>query len=166
MTAIARRSNRTAISIAATLATADDVDGTVDNTQAFDVTGASRLIVYQVHDGTAGTAGIDVVEISKDGGVTWSPDSTLLLDTANDATGTIAVGGAMNAAGVDTVGGYTFKSGPHEGPTAIRVGRKTTSEDAAPYPQAQTGGTTWTTGAPTVKVMAIGMGSGALTALA
>lgn len=166
MTAIARRSNRTAISIAAVLATADDVDGTVDNTQAFDVTGCSRIIVYQVHDGTAGTAGIDVVEISKDGGVSWSPDTTLLLDTANDATGTIAVGGVMNAAGVDTVGGYTYKSGPHEGPTAIRIGRKTTTEDAFPFPKAQTSGTTWVTGAPTVKCMTVGGTSGALTALA
>ena len=60
----------------------------------------------------------------------------------------------MQAAGVEgiTVDTAVFKSGPYEGPTAIRVARKTT--DSA--------GTTWTTGAPGVSVIAIGKTSGAV----
>ena len=70
--AITRKgSNRAAVTPFVTLATADDLNGTVDNTQAFDVSGYERVIIVQNNDGTAGTAGIDVVEYSKDGGVTW-----------------------------------------------------------------------------------------------
>ena len=48
MTAIARRSRRSPISMLATLATAvTDLDGTTDNTQAFDVTGAARCLIFQ-----------------------------------------------------------------------------------------------------------------------
>ena len=65
---VARRSIRAAVSKTETLATADDLDGTTDNTQAYDVTGVDRLIIVQVNNGTLGTAGIDKVEYSKDGG--------------------------------------------------------------------------------------------------
>jgi len=156
MTAIARRSMRAPISIAATLATADDLDGTTDNTQAFVLTGASRAIVIQHNNGTAGTAGIDVIEYSFDGGSNWSAADDLLLSSANDVSGTIAASGALNAAGVEPVNVAVYKCGPWKGPVAIRCGRKTTD----------TGGTTWVTGSPTVLVMAVGLTSGSLTALA
>lgn len=158
MAAIARRSRVDPISIPVTLATADDLDGTTDNTQAFDITGARRVLVWQINDGTAGTAGIDVVEISHDGGSTWAADSTtVLLASANDSTGTLVAAGALNAAGVEpaTVEVGLFKCGPYEGPTAIRIGRKTTD----------TTGTTWVTGAPTVLLITEGLTAGAPTAL-
>lgn len=156
MTAITRRSRICAISPAFTLATEDDLDGTTDNTQAFDVTGALRVLIIQNTAGTAGTAGIDVVEISKDGGKTWAADTTLLAMDANDATGTIVADAALNAAGVEPTDATCWKSGPHEGPTAIRIGRKTTT----------TTGTTWVTGAPAVYGIAIGLGPAAPSALA
>lgn len=155
MAAIARRSIAVPISTAAVLATADDLDGTSDNTQAFDVTGATRVVVIQHNSGTAGTAGIDVVQISHDGGKEWAADTTVLPMSENDATGTIQASGALNAAGVEPVNYAAFKCGPWEGPTAIRINRKTTE-----------GGTTWVTGAPQVVAFAIGKTSGALTALA
>jgi hypothetical protein len=157
MTAISRRSHISPISAPATLATADDLDGTTDNTQAFDITGAKRYIVIQTDNGTNGTAGIDCIEISHDAGKSWNTDSTLMLTSADDATGTIVVAGVLNVAGTEpTNKQMTWKGGPQEGPTAIRCGRKTTD----------TGGTTWVTGAPTVQVIAIGLTAGALTALA
>lgn len=157
MTAIRRRSLASLVSKTATLATADDVDGTTDNTQAFDVTGVQRLIIVQVANGTAGTAGIDVVEYSKDGGSTWAAATDVLAAASDDATGTVLAGGALNAAGVEPTGAAVFKAGPFEGPTAVRIGRKTTT----------TTGTTWVTGAPTVLCVAIGGNDGGdLTALA
>lgn len=72
------RSRGIPISITATLATADDLDGTTDNTQAFDVTGAQRLIISQWNVGTLGTAGVDVIEISKDGGANWAAVTDLV----------------------------------------------------------------------------------------
>lgn len=156
MAAIARRSMRSLVSREFTLATADDLDGTEDNTQAAVVTGASRVLIFQVNDGTAGTAGIDVIEVSHDGGTNWADDDTLLAIDANDVTGTVVADAALNAAGVEPTLYAAFKSGPHNGPTAIRCGRKTTT----------TAGTTWITGSPTVKCVAIGLGGGSLTALA
>lgn len=139
-----------------TLATADDLDGTTDNTQAADVTGASRVIIFQVNDGTAGTAGVDVIEYSFDGGSNWSAATDVLAMDSNDVTGTVLASGALNAAGVEPAAGALFKCGPFNGKVAIRCGRKTTD----------TGGTTWVTGSPTVKIVAIGLGGGSLTALA
>jgi hypothetical protein len=140
------------------LATADDVDGTTDNTQAFDVTGCLGVILHQVNDGTAGTLGIDVVEVSHDGGSNWAADDTVLAADSNAVSGTILAGGALNAAGVEpaTVLAGVFKAGPWPGPTAIRIGRKTTD----------TGGTTWATGAPSVVGYAIGLTAAAPSALA
>lgn len=158
MAAINRRSMANLRSIAATLATADDLDGTTDNTQAFDVTGCLKAFITQINDGTNGTAGIDVIEVSHDGGVTWAADDTLLPLTANDATGTVLASGALNAAGVEPTLSTTWSAGPWDGPTAIRCARKTTT----------TTGTTWVTGAPTVKLWIVGgtHSGGALTALA
>jgi hypothetical protein len=152
------RSRAVPISITATLATADDLDGTTDNTQAFDVTGASRLIIAQWNVGTLGTAGIDVIEISHDAGANWAAVTDLVPGTANDFTGTVAASGALNAAGVEPTTVAVWRCGPYDGPTAVRCGRKTTD----------TTGTTWITGAPLVTVQAVGgsHAGGALTALA
>ena len=144
MAAIVRRSLIAKIPAGTVLATADDLDGTTDNTQLLDCTGVLRVIIAQHNNGTLGTAGIDVIEISKDGGTTWALDDTLLAIASDDHTGTVVT--ALNAAGVEPVNVALFKSGPHEGPTKMRCGRKTTD----------TGGTTWVTGSPTVTAYPIG----------
>jgi hypothetical protein len=146
MTAIRRRSAQKVIPAATTLATADDLDGTTDGTQYLTVPGGAVVVVVQIHDGTPGTAGVDVLEESFDGGTTWRACTTLLAASANPFTGTVVASGALNAAGIDTVGGYVFKAGPFHGPTKLRIGRKTTT----------TGGTTWITGAPTVYALVVG----------
>lgn len=127
------------------LAAANDLDGVQDNTKSFDVTGASRVIIETRNDGTAGTAGVDVVAISKDAGTTWSPVTDLLAIDANDSTGTVEAGGVLNVAG--TAAYALFKCGPYEGPTALRIFRKT--GDIA-------GAVTWVTGAPSVRGFVIG----------
>jgi len=146
MTAIVRRGLLAKIPAAFVLATADDLDGTTDNTQACDVSGTLRVLYVQINNGTDGTAGIDCIETSTDGGTTWAADATVLALASNDATGTIVVAGVLNAAGVEPTGAAVFKGGPYEGPTLVRCGRKTTT----------TGGTTWVTGAPTVWAVRIG----------
>lgn len=148
MAAISRRSLQALRSTSVTLATADDLDGTTDNSQAYDVTGALKVFIFQVNDGTAGTAGIDVVEVSHDGGVNWAADGTVLLHSSNDTTGTVLASGALNAAGVEpaTPRAGWFTAGPWDGPTAIRIGRKTTD----------TSGTTWVSGAPSVSMIVVG----------
>jgi len=164
MTAISRRGQFCPISNEVTLATADDLNGTNDNTQAYNITGADRVIISQISNGSAGTAGIDCIEISHDDGQTWKPDATTgLLATANDNTGTIIVDGVLNVAGVEptTLSGV-FKFGPYEGPTWIRCGRLTsTITSMTTYDHTLTGGTTWVGGAPSVFMVAIGL-SGAL----
>ena len=157
MAAIARRSVRAAISKSATLATADDLNGTSDNTQAFVVTGGDRLIIVQVNNGTAGTAGIDVVEYSKDGGLTWAAATDVLALGSDDATGTVLANGALNAAGVEPTGAAVFKAGPFEGPTAVRITRN------ASY---NANSAAWVTGAPAVICALVGGVPGDLTALA
>lgn len=137
-----------------TLATADDLDGTVDNTQAANVTGAASVLIFQVNNGTAGTAGIDVIEVSHDGGKTWGTDAadanpSLMAIDGNPVTGTILASSALNAAGVEPTLYAGFKMGPFNGPTAIRCARVTTT----------TNGTTWVTGSPTVKCVAVGIGA-------
>ena len=159
MAAIARRSLEGLRSTSVTLATADDLDGTTDNTQAYNVTGCSRILLSS-YQGTLGTAGVDVLEVSHDGGVNWAADDTLLLHSSNDVTGTVMAAGALNAAGVDPVTNLTglYTAGPWDGPTAVRIGRKTTD----------TTGTTWVTGAPSVTMIVFGgsHNGGAPTALA
>ncbi len=155
--AIARRSLVCPIGIPVTMATADDLDGVADDTETYDITGALRCLVWQIDDGTSGTLGIDVVEISHDGGSQWNADaSTVLLASANDVTGTQKALGALNAAGIEpaTVEVGLFKVGPYEGPTLIRIGRDTSVDS----------GTDWSSGAPTVLLIPIGLTAGAIAA--
>lgn len=156
MAAIARRSMAGLVSRKFVLATADDLDGTTDNTQAFDVSGCLAVIIEQKNDGTNGTAGIDVIEVSHDGGSNWAADDTLLAIDSNAVSGTIVASAALNAAGTEPTLSALFKAGPWQGKTAIRCGRKTTD----------TGGTTWVTGAPSVNAYAIGLLATAPSALA
>ena len=139
------------------LASSDDLNGTSDNTQAYDITGADRVLFIQDNDGTAGTAGIDVVEYSKDGGKTWASAEDVLALASNDAEGTFLVSGALNAAGVEPTNYAVFKAGPFSGPTAIRVTRNASTNAAS---------AAWVTGAPSVKAVVIGDGVGTLAALA
>lgn len=137
-----------------TLATANALAGTTDNTQALVVPGGSRVIIVQENSGTDGTAGIDIVEISKDGGTTWAAATDVLAVDSNDSTGTVLVAGALNAAGVEPAQAAIFKCGPYNGPTALRIGRKTTT----------TTGTTWVTGSPKVYAFLVGGNVGAVPA--
>jgi hypothetical protein len=158
MAAIARRSVMAPISKTATLAAPDDLNGVQDNTKSFDVTGAQRLLIWQIDNGTAGTAGIDVVCYSKDGGANWTAATDLLADSSDDSTGTVVAGGILNAAGVEPVGKVAiWKAGPFEGPTAVRIFRYVTDLAAS---------AAWVTGAPGVYCAAIGKTAGDLTALA
>ena len=136
------------VSRAFVLATANDLDGVQDLTQSMDVTGASRVIVIQ-NIATDGAAGIDVACISHDAGISWTPATDGLALDSDDSTGTVLVGGALNAAGVEaTAPTNVFKFGPYPGPTAFRVLRKTNDFGA--------GAITWTTGAPSVTGFVIG----------
>lgn len=129
MAAIARRSIRARINAATELAAADDVDG---GTTTLDVSGAQRVIIAQINNGTAGTLGIDIVEISHDGGDNWAADDTLLALASDENTGTVVANAALNAAGVEPSGAALFKSGPHNGPTLMRVQRSTNWATGAP----------------------------------
>lgn len=163
MVAISRRSLACPIGINVALAAADDLDGT-KTPYSYDVTGMLRGIIIQVNDGADGGAGIDVVEVSHDGGSEWYADDGtakvgvgVLPITADDDAGTIQASGALNAAGIEpaTVRAGIFKVGPYEGPTLIRIGRDTSANN----------GTDWTTGAPSVDLIPIGIpdGGGSLT---
>jgi hypothetical protein len=148
MTAIAtRRTLRDLRSIAFTLATADDLNGTVDGTQAVLVSGAARVLLIQSNVGTGGTSGIDVVEVSYDGGVTWAAASDVLPVSANDLTGTIQASGALNSAGTEPTLYAAFTCGPYEGyKTYLRIGRGGSGAL----------GTAWSTGAPSVYCVLFG----------
>ena len=135
------------------LATADDLDGTSDNTQMLDLTGAAGCIILAGPIGTAGTAGIDVIQFSRDGGVTWAAATAANIKQghagllAEDGTAAAAASAAMNAAGVEAITGAAmlFSLGPVDGDFRIRCSRKTGE-----------GGTTWVTGAPNVAAIRIG----------
>lgn len=146
-----------AVGINQTLVAANDLDGTAATRRSVDVSGATRVLVCQDNTGTAGTAGIDVVVISHDGGTTWAPATDGLAITSDDSSGTVLAGGALNAAGVEptTVETSMFKFGPYEGPTLLRINRKTT---AAPISAAA-----WVTGSPRVYAVVIGGVPGAPT---
>lgn len=163
MASVHRRSLVCPIGVTVSLADADDTDGTT-TAYSYDISGALRVLIMQVNDGTAGTLGIDVVEISHDGGSQWYADDGtakvgpgVLLCSADDDGGDILANGALNAAGVEpaTPRAGWFKAGPYEGPTLIRIGRDTSANN----------GTDWSTGAPSVSLIPIGIpdGGGSLT---
>lgn len=145
-------SERSPIGELTTLATADDLDGTTDDTQVLDLTGAAGAIIVQLNSGTAGTAGIDVIEFSRDGGENYKAATAANIGgghdglMAEDGTAAAAANAALNAAGVEPSGASVFSLGPIDGPVQIRCGRKTTD----------TSGTTWVTGAPAVVALRIG----------
>jgi hypothetical protein len=147
MAAITRRSHAYKIPAGVTLATADDVNGTSDGTQNLDVSGTARVIYAQINNGTAGTAGIDAIKVSRDGGSNWIEDTTLLALASNDVSGTIVASGILNAAGVEPTGAALFKGGPYHGPVTVRCIRDVTVDaDSA----------AWVTGAPTVMAIVVG----------
>lgn len=144
MVAIARRSHRATIPAGTVLAAADDLNG---DTTTLDVSGTERVLIVQINNGTAGTTGIDTIEISKDGGGQWAADDTLLALASDDTTGTVVASAILNAAGVEPTGAAIWKSGPHEGPTLMRCSRLVTQDaDSA----------AWTTGAPQVLAIKVG----------
>lgn len=126
---------RSPLAAATELAAADDLNG---GTATLDLSGAAGAVIAQVADGTAGTAGIDIVEVSKDGGTQWEAAAI------RNAAGTAIATGVLNAAGVEPVGAALFtmhpRDGQMDGPTLIRVTR----------------GTNWVTGAPSVDAIRIG----------
>jgi hypothetical protein len=145
-------SHRSPIGELTTLATADDLDGTTDNTQMLDLTGAAGAIIAQLNSGTAGTAGVDVIEFSRDGGTIWQAATAVLIGNGHagllleDGSAAAAAAAALNAAGVEPTGAAIFSLGPVDGPFHIRCGRKTTD----------TSGTTWVTGSPAVVALRLG----------
>ena len=132
----------------AVLATADDLNGTVDGTQNFDVTGSKGVIIIASDEGTAGTAGVDILEFSRDGGSTWKVATQAnfgnrhlgLLTTAGSAVS----GAALNAAGTEV--NSVFFLPPVYGKCMIRIARG----------GAGASGTAWVTGAPKVSAVKIG----------
>ena len=128
-----------------TLASADDLNGTVDGTQYLTLKARQRAIIIQHNNGTLGTVGVDVVEISKASGAFYA-DPTLMLAATADKPGAAVANAALNAAGVEPVNMAVFKSGPHGRSTRLRLGRG----------GAGALGTTWVTGAPSVTALVIG----------
>ena len=145
-------SNRAPISERFVLGTADDVNGTVDNTQALDISGADAVIIVQENNGTLGTAGVDVIEISFDGGSSFVAATAANIDhghgglLAEDGSKAAATNAALNAAGVEPVNAAYFSLQGIPGQVAIRCARLTTT----------TSGTTWVTGAPSVYAFVVG----------
>jgi hypothetical protein len=135
-----------------TLATADDLNGTVDGTQYLNLGGSAGCIIIQHNNGTAGTAGVDIIEFSRDGGTNWAAATAAnigqghlgLLD--EDGSAAAVAGAAMNAAGVEPVNMKVFSLGPVDGPFRIRCARGS----------AGAGGTAWVTGAPSVVALRLG----------
>ena len=142
MATVARGSLRSRIEVT-TLAAADDLDGAGTT---LDVSGSDRVIIAQLANGTAGTAGIDVIEISRDGGSNWIDDPTIQAIAQDDVTGDLLADAALNAAGVEPTGAAIFKSGPHPGKVLMRCGRGGSGEQ----------GTAWVTGAPQVLAVVVG----------
>jgi hypothetical protein len=137
MANVMRAVRKNKISATFTLATADDLDGTTDGTQYLNVPKGARVLIIQHNNGTDGTAGVDVIEISIAGGA-FHLDPTLLAVADPDVGGTLLA--ALNAAGTEPTNMAAFKSGPFSQDVRLRCGRKTTD----------TGGTTWVDGAPSV----------------
>ena len=150
MTAIRRRSVRNAVSAATTLALANELSGSLVRT--LDVSGKVAIVVQEAV-GTTGTGGVDVIEISHDGGITWTPDNTLLPLANSWFTGTLAneetadVPGSLNVAGADVILAGVFKGGPYTGPSLMRVARAVANSPLSIL---------WGTAAPLVYAVAIG----------
>lgn len=142
---------RSPIGELAVLAEADDVDRSENTT--LDLTGASACIILQVNDGTDGTAGIDVIEFSRDGGVTWQVATAALIGqghaglTLEDGTAAAAADGILNAADVEPAGCALFSLGPVDGPFMVRAGSET-AESA--------GAVDWVDGSPSIIAIRIG----------
>ena len=140
-------STRSPLGELTTIAAANDLDR---NGTTFDLTGAAGCIIAQVNDGTAGTAGIDVIEFSRDGGDTWAAATAANIGgshaglIAEDGSAAAAASAALNAAGTEPAHVAFFSLGPMDGPCLIRV-----APDAA-------SGTAWVTGAPSVVAIRIG----------
>lgn len=142
-----RGSLRSKIPAATVLAATDDLDGAATT---LDVSGNDRVIIIQLDSsaGADGTAGIDTIQISNDGGATWRADPTILAMASDDVTGTVLVNGALNAAGVEPgLAGAFFKSGPHTGPTLMRCSRLVTQDANS---------AAWVTTAPSVVAIQVG----------
>lgn len=142
---VARKNIFSTIGTPFTLASADDLDGTVDGTQYLALKPRQRAVIIQQDDGTLGTAGVDVVERSVGGGA-WHIDPTLMLFATADKPGSAVAGAALNAAGVEPTDFAGFKSGPHGKHVRLRLARGGSGA----------GGTAWVTGAPSVKALVIG----------
>lgn len=136
-----------------TLASADDLDGTVDGTQYLDLKGASACLIAVLNLGTAGTLGIDVIEFSRDGGTTWAAATTANIGQGHGGVrklsdGSAVASAALEAAGIEPVTAATtlfFMRGPF-GPMHIRCARGGSGAS----------GTAWATGAPLVVAARIG----------
>ena len=136
------------------LATADDVNGTVDNSQVLDLAGAAGAIIIQLNDGTLGTAGIDVIEFSKDGGSTWADATAANIGNGHagllveDGSAAAAADAALNAAGIEPTAAAIFSLGPVDGPFLIRCARGGSGASA--------NSVAWSTGAPSVQALRLG----------
>jgi len=143
-------SRRNAIGASTTLATADDLDGTVDNSQVLSLKGGAGAVILQLNNGTNGTAGIDVIEYSRDGGTTYKAATAANIGNGHGglrtSAGTAVASAALNAAGAEPAGAAIFFLAPMDGVVQIRCARLTTT----------TNGTTWVTGSP--QVIAFRMG--------
>lgn len=140
---INRRSIRSRVPAPTTLAAANSLTGAAIT---MDVSGANRIIIAQINNGTDGTAGVDAIELSKDNGKQWAADDTLLAIASDENVGAVLAAGVLNVAGTEPLGAALFKSGPHNGPTLMRCARLTGTG----------GGTSWVTGAPQVIAVKVG----------
>lgn len=135
-----------------TLASADDLNGTVDGSQELDLTGSEGAIIAQLNSGTAGTLGVDVIEFSRDGGDSWAAATAANIGQgheglmAEDGSAAAAASAALNAAGAEPSGASLFSLGPVDGPFVIRCARGGSGAS----------GTAWTTGAPAVVALRLG----------
>lgn len=136
-----------------TLAATDDLDGDDSATgPRLNLDGAAGVIIMQSDSsaGADGTAGIDVIQISHDDGETWVAATAANLGTGQglvNSAGAAVTNAALNAAGVEPVGGALFSAGPFDGPILMRCVRKaaTDANSAA-----------WVTTAPSVVAIKLG----------
>ncbi len=136
------------------LAAADDLDGVQDESKMLDLTGSSGCIILAGPIGTPGTAGVDVIVFSRDGGSTYALATATNIGHGHaglvleDGTSAAATNAAMNAAGVEAIiaAAMVFSLGPVDGPFQIKAMRDTSAGF----------GTDWVTGAPNVSAIKIG----------